>query len=739
MNSADGRRAEAASDPLPPRESDPSERASPRRIPPARCGAPSNAAGRRASGTHRGDKQRAACGFVECPPTSFRAPRSAVESAAPLARRTVPFGVRRRRAASRRCGPRRRAPGAGARRRSHEARDPRRTRRRLRGPACGALAARRLSSREAGLPHFDPRASGTCAGPTHSAAPSARAEVHPCPTTRRGTRRGPGATGRAGAGLFEAGLGRGPANHAALTPLDFIARAAAVHPEAPALVHGSVRRTWGETYARARRLASALAARGVGRGDTVAVMAPNVPALFEAHFGVPMASAVLGAINTRLDAGTVAYILDHGEAKVVMVDVESAELMREALARTGRDILVVDIADEGIAGEPVGELDYEALLAEGDPDHVWSGPEDEWDAIALNYTSGTTAAPKGVVYHHRGAALNAISNVVTWSMPRHPVYLWTLPMFHCNGWCFPWTLALQAGTSVCLRAVRAEPILRAIEEEGVTHLCGAPVVLNTIANAAGAPERMPRPLRAMTAGASPPAAVIARMEAMGIEVTHVYGLTETYGPAVVNEWKAGWDDLAVPERARLKARQGVPYMALADLMVADPETREPVPADGETMGEVFMRGNLVMKGYLKAAEATEGAFRGGWFATGDLGVRHPDGYVELKDRSKDIIITGGENVSSVEVEGALYDHEAVLDAAVVAAPDERWGETPWAFVELKPGAEASEEELIAHCREVLAHFKAPRRVVFGPLPRTSTGKVQKFALRERARETVAER
>ena len=323
-------------------------------------------------------------------------------------------------------------------------------------------------------------------------------------------------------------------------------------------------------------------------------------------------------------------------------------------------------------------------------------------------------------------------------MPRHPVYLWTLPMFHCNGWCFPWTLALQAGTSVCLRAVRAEPIFRAIADEGVTHLCGAPVVLNTMANAPEAPERMPRPVRAMTAGASPPAAVIARMEAMGVEVTHVYGLTETYGPAVVNEWKPAWDDLAPPERARLKARQGVRYMALADLMVADPETMEPVPADGATMGEVFMRGNLVMKGYLKAQEATEAAFRGGWFATGDLGVRHQDGYVELKDRSKDIIITGGENVSSVEVEGALYEHDAVLDAAVVAAPDERWGETPWAFVELKPGREASEEELIAHCREALARFKAPRRVVFGPLPRTSTGKIQKFALRERARGMVEE-
>ncbi len=471
----------------------------------------------------------------------------------------------------------------------------------------------------------------------------------------------------------------------------------------------------------------------------MAVVAPNVPPLFEAHFGVPMAGAVLNAINTRLDAGTVAYILDHGEAKVVMVDVESADLVRDALALARRrDILVVDLPDPQVEGRGVGTLDYEALLAEGDPDHPWTGPADEWDAIALNYTSGTTAAPKGVVYHHRGAALNAISNVVTWGMPRHPVYLWTLPMFHCNGWCFPWTLALQAGVSVCLRAVRAEPILRAIAEEGVTHLCGAPVVLNTLANAPEAPERMPHRVHAMTAGASPPAAVIARMEAMGVEVTHVYGLTETYGPAVVNEWKAPWDALAPPERARLKARQGVRYMALADLMVADPGTLAPVPADGATMGEVFMRGNVVMKGYLKAPDATAASFRGGWFATGDLGVRHPDGYVELKDRSKDIIITGGENVSSVEVEGALYDHAAVLDAAVVAAPDERWGETPWAFVELKPGAQAGEDDLIAHCREGLAHFKAPRRVVFGPLPRTSTGKIQKFALRERARAMVGE-
>ena len=538
---------------------------------------------------------------------------------------------------------------------------------------------------------------------------------------------------------FETGLDRTPANHAPLTPLDFLERTAAVHPDAPAVVHGAVRRTWGETAARARRLASALAARGVGRGDVVAVVAPNVPPLFEAHFGVPMAGAVLNAINTRLDPATVAHILGHGGARVVMADVESADLVARALERLGRDdILVVDLPDPAVeGGRAIGALDHEALLAEGDPDHAWAPPRDEWDAIALNYTSGTTGEPKGVVYHHRGAALNATSNVVTWGMPRHPVYLWTLPMFHCNGWCFPWTLALQAGVSVCLRAVRAEPVFRLIEEEGVTHLCGAPIVLNTLANAPERPERMPRPLKAMTAGASPPAAVLARMEAMGVEVTHVYGLTETYGPAVVNEWHGAWDALPPPERARLKARQGVRYMALSGLMVADPETREPVPADGATMGEVFMRGNVVMKGYLKAPEATEEAFRGGWFATGDLGVRHPDGYVELKDRSKDIIITGGENVSSVEVEGALYDHPAVMDAAVVAAPDERWGESPCAFVELRPGAEADEEVLIAHCRGALAGFKVPRRVVFGPLPKTSTGKIQKFALRERARGIAA--
>ena len=534
---------------------------------------------------------------------------------------------------------------------------------------------------------------------------------------------------------FEIGLDRTPANHAPLTPLDFLERTAAVHPDAPAVVHGAIRRSWGETAARARRLASALVRRGVGRGDAVAVVAPNVPPLFEAHFGVPMTGAVLNAINTRLDPATVAYILDHGGAKVVMVDVESSDVVARALERLGRrDILVVDLPDPAAGeGHAIGSLDYEALLAEGDPSHAWTPPADEWEAIALNYTSGTTGEPKGVVYHHRGAALNAISNVVTWGMPRHPVYLWTLPMFHCNGWCFPWTLALQAGVSVCLRAVRAEPVFRLIEEEGVTHLCGAPIVLNMLASAPERPERMPRPVRAMTAGASPPAAVLARMEAMGVEVTHVYGLTETYGPAVVNEWHGAWDALPPPERARLKARQGVRYVALTGLTVADPETREPVPADGATMGEVFMRGNVVMKGYLKAPEATEAAFRGGWFATGDLGVRHPDGYVELKDRSKDIIITGGENVSSVEVEGALYDHPAVMDAAVVAAPDERWGETPCAFVELRPGAEADEDVLIAHCREALAHFKAPRRVVFGPLPKTSTGKVQKFALRERAR------
>ena len=544
----------------------------------------------------------------------------------------------------------------------------------------------------------------------------------------------------AGYNIYEQGLDAGPANHEQLSPLRYLERTAAIYPEALAVVHGEVRRNWGETYARCRRIASALARRGIGRGDTVAVLAANIPELFEAHFSVPMIGAVLNAINTRLDAEAVAFILSHGEARVLMVDPEFAELAGRAVRMArDREILVVDIADPTCApAEPVGSVSYDALLAEGDPDFDWQMPPDEWDAIALNYTSGTTGDPKGVVYHHRGAALNALANVLSWEMPRHARYLWTLPMFHCNGWCFPWALAAIAGVSVCLRAVRAEPIFRLIRDERVSHFCGAPVVMNTLANAADELKDFDHPIKAMTAGSAPPAAVIAAVEAMGIEITHVYGLTETYGPSILCAWKDQWNTLPADERARLKARQGVRNLALGGLMVADPATLEPVPADGVTMGEIFMRGNNVMKGYLKNPSATEKCFRGGWFASGDLGVMHPDGYIEIKDRSKDIIISGGENISSIEVEDVLYGHPAVLEAAVVARPDEKWGETPCAFVALKPGQVVTEAELIAYCRRHMARFKAPKTVVFGELPKTSTGKIQKYLLRERARELSRE-
>ncbi len=533
---------------------------------------------------------------------------------------------------------------------------------------------------------------------------------------------------------YELGLERNPANYAALTPLSFLERAASVHPERIALIHGDQTWTWSETHARCRRLASALAARGVGRGDTVAVLAPNVPALYEAHFGVPMAGAVLNALNYRLDAATIAFILEHGEAKVLIADGEFADTVRGALAAMEHPPLVIDIDDPlGPRGERLGELSYEELLAGGDPDHAWEPPADEWEAIALNYTSGTTGNPKGVVYHHRGAYLNALGNVLAWNMTAHPVYLWTLPMFHCNGWCFPWTLAALAGTSVCLRRVEAAAIYQAIAEHGVTHFCGAPIVLGMVIHAAQAERRdFDHRVEVMTAAAPPPAAVLETMERQGFRVTHVYGLTEVYGPAVVCDWHPEWNALPPERQAEIKARQGVRYPVLEGLMVADPETLAPVPADGASLGEVFMRGHIVMKGYLKNERATAEAFAGGWFHTGDLGVLHPDGYIELKDRSKDIIISGGENISTIEVEGVLYRHPAVLEAAVVARPDEKWGETPCAFVTLKPGAAAEAEAIIAFCRKHLAHFKVPRTVVFGPLPKTSTGKIQKFVLRERA-------
>ena len=535
---------------------------------------------------------------------------------------------------------------------------------------------------------------------------------------------------------FETDLPRRPANYAPLTPLSFLERTAVVYPDRPALIHGELRQTWHETRARCRRLASALAGRGVGVGDTVAIIAPNVPAIYEASFGVPMLGAVLNTINTRLDAATIAFILEHGGAKVLLADRELSDTVTDAVGRLERPPLVVDIDDAlATSGELVGECTYEALLEEGDEAFAWRPPADEWQAISLNYTSGTTGNPKGVVYHHRGAYLNALSNALGWNMTHHPVYLWTLPMFHCNGWCFPWTIAALAGTNVCLRKVEAAAIFSAIAMHGVTHFCGAPIVLGMILNAKPHEKRvLDHTVEVMTAAAPPPAAVLEAMESNGFHMTHVYGLTETYGPAVICSWKDEWDDLPAAERARLKARQGVCYHALESLEVMDPETMTPVPRDGTTMGEVMFRGNIVMKGYLKNPKATQEALGGGWFHSGDLGVMHPDGYIQLKDRSKDIIISGGESISSIEIEDALYRHPAVLEAAVVARPDEKWGETPCAFVTLKDQAgEVSEADIIAFCRDNLAHFKAPKTVVFGPLPKTSTGKIQKFKLREQAR------
>ncbi|MEM9146930.1 MAG: acyl-CoA synthetase [Pseudomonadota bacterium] len=534
---------------------------------------------------------------------------------------------------------------------------------------------------------------------------------------------------------FESGLDRCPANHVPLSPISFLRRTAAVHGARTAIVHGTRRQSWADTERRCRRLASALVARGIGQGDVVSILAPNIPEVVEAHFGVPMAGAVLNAINTRLDAATVAFILEHGGAKLLLADREYAPVVQQALAVMEDPPAVVDIDDplaEG--GAAIGAVDYEAFLAGGDPAFAPRMPGDEWDAIALNYTSGTTGNPKGVVYHHRGAYLNTLGNAVTWPMPHYPVYLWTLPMFHCNGWCFPWTITALGGTHVCLRRIEGAAILQAIAEQGITHLCGAPIVMGMMLEAGGDAPRWSQAVSMMTAGAAPPAAVLGAMEELGIDVTHVYGLTEVYGPAVVCAWNPDWTALPVEEKAAIKARQGVPYEVQEGLMVADPETLEPVPQDGETMGEIMMRGNIVMKGYLKNSAATEAAFAGGWFHTDDLAVWHADGYVEIKDRSKDIIISGGENISSIEVEDVLYKLPAVAVAAVVAKPDPKWGETPCAFIELKPGAALTEPEAIAFCRERLAHFKAPRRVVFGALPKTSTGKIQKFALRERARQ-----
>ncbi|MGB0749021.1 MAG: acyl-CoA synthetase [Magnetospiraceae bacterium] len=535
---------------------------------------------------------------------------------------------------------------------------------------------------------------------------------------------------------YDVNLDKNDANFVPLSPLSLFARSADVHPDRVAVVHGTVRRTWAETYARACAFASQLEAMGIGEGDTVAFMAANTPELFEAHFAVPMVGAVLNALNTRLDAAAIAFILEHGEAKLLFTDREFSATIKEALTLLKKEIPIYDIDDpffEG--GELLGEKTYEDIVAAGDPNYQWKLPSDEWKAISLNYTSGTTGNPKGVVYHHRGAYLNAVYNVISWSMGDGPVYLWTLPMFHCNGWCFPWTMAAVAGTNVCLRHVRVDPIYDAIRDEKVTHFCGAPIVLNMLNHAPDeAKAGINHEVKVMTAGAAPPASVIGGMEDLGIDVTHVYGLTETYGPAVVSVWKSKWDGVSLTEKAALKARQGVRGQMLEGLMVADPDSMQPVPKDAETIGEIFMRGNNVMKGYLKNPSASDEAFAGGWFRTGDLAVWHEDGYIEIKDRSKDIIISGGENISSLEIEDVLYSHPAVMEAAVVARPDDKWGETPCAFVFLKDGAEVTEEEIIDYCREKMAKFKAPRSIVFGPLPKTSTGKIQKFVLRSQVRE-----
>ncbi len=535
---------------------------------------------------------------------------------------------------------------------------------------------------------------------------------------------------------YDTDLDRNPANFQPLTPLSFLDRAATVFPDQTAIVHGARSWTYREFFARARRLASALARHGIKRGDTVAAVLANTPAMLEAHYGVPMAGAVLNTINTRLDAAIIAFILDHGEAKALITDREYSQAVKEALARCKAKPLVIDYDDPEFsgAGERVGTIEYEDFLRAGDPDFSWLMPDDEWDAIALNYTSGTTGDPKGVVYHHRGAYLLALANVITCGMGKHPVYLWTLPMFHCNGWCFPWTLSVVAGTHVCLRAVRAAAMYDAIASRKVTHLCGAPIVMATLLNAPAHEKKpLPHAVEFMTAAAPPPEAVLAGMKEAGFNVTHLYGLTETYGPAAINDWHREWDRLPLSAQAARKARQGVAYPVLEALDVIDPETMRPVARDGETLGEVMFRGNVVMKGYLKNQAATQKEFAGGWFHSGDLGVIHPDGYIQLKDRSKDIIISGGENISSIEVEDALYKHPAVAAVAVVAKPDEKWGETPCAFVELKPGTSATSEDLIAWCRQNLAAYKCPRYVVFAEIPKTSTGKLQKFKLREVAK------
>jgi 3-(methylthio)propionyl---CoA ligase len=540
--------------------------------------------------------------------------------------------------------------------------------------------------------------------------------------------------------LYDVGLDKNAANFAPLTPLTFLAWSAHVFPNRPAVIHGARRFNWQETYNRCRRLASALKGRGIGAGATVAAMLCNTPEMYECHFGVPMAGAVLNTLNTRLDADAIAFTLKHGEAKALITDREFSEIIKSALGKLDSPPLVIDVDDpeDVSSGTRIAETDYEALLKEGDAEFAWEVPSDEWNAIALNYTSGTTGNPKGVVYSHRGAYLSAIANILTWDMPRHAVYLWTLPMFHCNGWTFPWAMAAVAGTNVCLRKIDAAAICGLIRQYKVTHYCGAPIVHSLLVNApaelrAGINHRV----HALVAGASPPSVLIAAMERLGIDLTHVYGLTEVYGPATVCVKQDSWADLDPDQRAALNGRQGIRYMLEEDVTVVDPLNMKPVPRDGETIGEIVFRGNMTMKGYLKNPTATAESLAGGWFHSGDLAVVHPDGYVKIRDRAKDVIISGGENISSLEVEDAICHHHAVLSAAVVAQPDKVWGETPCAFVELLPGKQASEAEIIEHCRATLAHFKVPKTIVFGPLPRTATGKIQKFVLRQRARSASA--
>jgi fatty-acyl-CoA synthase len=536
---------------------------------------------------------------------------------------------------------------------------------------------------------------------------------------------------------FEQDLGKNPANYQPLTPLSFLARSAIAAPNHTAIIHGNARISYAEFYARSRRLASALSARGIGPGDTVSVMLPNTPAMMEAHFGVAMTGAVLHTINTRLDAAVIRFQLDHAGTKLLITDREFSSTMKAALELASVKPIIIDYDDPEFpqTGEPLSADDYEAFIMAGDPDFEWRWPEDEWEAISLNYTSGTTGNPKGVVYHHRGAALMCYANSISTGMTRFPVYLWTLPMFHCNGWCFPWSVTLVQGTHVCLRWVRAKAMYDAIVDHKVTHLSGAPIVMATLLNASPEEKRPVSHVVAFNhAAAPPPAAVISAMTDAGFELTHLYGLTETYGPATINEWDPSWNDLPPPERSAKRIRQGIRYVALEGLTVMEPETMTEVPADGETLGEVMFRGNIVMKGYLKNPKATADAFAGGWFHSGDIGVLHPDGYIQLKDRSKDIIISGGENISSIEVEEVLYKHPSVAFCAVVAKPDDKWGETPCAFIELRAGSSATADEIIEWCRQGLARYKVPRHVVFAEVPKTSTGKIQKFKLREMAKD-----